>query len=524
MITAHRIGYQLSRVENKTWHATDATTLQDLPGKFYTATGEEVDQAVKKAAQAFVMYRKIPGQQRAVFLRVIADEIEVLGDTLVQRVMQESALAAARVRGERGRTTGQLRMFADLLEEGSWVDAVIDTANPTRTPPKPDLRRMLHPIGPVVVFTASNFPLAYSTAGGDTASALAAGCPVIVKAHEAHPGTNALVADAVIKAAEKTGMPDGVFSTVYARGYEVGAMLVKHPLTKGVGFTGSHAGGRALFDLASDRESPIPVFAEMSSINPIYLLPQAVEQHPEELANAIASSVNTGAGQFCTCPGLLIALDSVHLAHLVEFLKSDFASYPPLTMLHAGIQKNYSERKSRVFEAEAVFTEFVSSDQENGEQKAGPAIASLAASDFLEDPRMQDEVFGPFTMLIRCRNMEEMKAVAKCIQGQLTSTLRGTDGDFAYAQDLIDILREKAGRLVFNGVPTGVEVCNAMVHGGPYPATTDSRFTAVGHAAIRRWARPVAYQNCPQALLPDELKDGNPLGILWTVDELSGKW
>jgi NADP-dependent aldehyde dehydrogenase len=410
-------------------------------------------------------------------------------------------------------------MFADYLEEGSWVDAVIDHGDPSRSPvPKPDLRRMLHPIGPVVVFTAANFPLAYSTAGGDTASALAAGCPVIVKAHEAHPGTNALVAEAIVKAAEKTGMPGGVFSTLYARGYEVGSMLVKHPLTAAVGFTGSLAGGRALFDLAAGRKSPIPVFAEMSSINPIYILPETMKQDRQTLASEIASSVNTGAGQFCTCPGLLIALDNADTSNFIELLKEAFSGYSALTMLNPGIQKNYSDKKTRMLEAPGVAAEFATSDNGDGSQKGGPAVASVTAAAFLANPNMQDEVFGPFTLLIKCQNIDEMCAVATSMHGQLTNTIRGTNADLASAGALFNIVREKAGRIVFNGVPTGVEVGNAQVHGGPYPSTTDGRFTAVGHSAIRRWVRPVAYQNCPQELLPDALKDNNPLGIWRTVD------
>ena len=519
MITAQRIGLEISNIGHDTWQAIDATSAQKLAGDFTTATEKEVDLAVQKAADAFEEYRSMPSEKRAAFLRTIADEIEALGDILVQRVMQESALAEARVRSERARTTGQLRMFADLITDGSWVDAVIDHADVQRTPPKPDLRRMLHPLGPVVVFTASNFPLAYSTAGGDTASAFAAGCPVIVKAHEAHPGTNALVAEAILTAARKTGMPDGVFSTLYAKDFTVGARLVTHPLIKAVGFTGSHTGGRALFDLAVKRKSPIPVFAEMSSINPIFLLPDTVQKNPESLASQIAASVNLGAGQFCTCPGLVIALDDAHILGFIELLKRAFDGYTPLTMLHSGIQENYIKRKSGFLDTSGVGTEYLQADN----HKAGPTIASVSASDFLLNPRLQEEVFGPFTMIVKCADSAEMQDVALHIHGQLTMTLCGSEKDLASALPLIELLREKAGRLVFNGVPTGVEVCNAMVHGGPYPATTDSRFTAVGSSAIRRWIRPVAYQNCPQELLPDALKDENVLGIWRMVDGVLGK-
>jgi len=519
MITAQQIGYSVSRAGTKSWRSVDATTLKDLPGEFTTATADEIDDAMKGAAAAFIRFRELPASARALFLRAIADEIEALGDTLVERMMQESALPAARVRGERGRTTGQLRMFADYIEEGSWVDAVIEHGDPARSPvPKPDLRRMLHPIGPVVVFTAGNFPLAYSTAGGDTASALAAGCPVVVKAHEGHAGTNALVAEAVLSAAEKTGMPDGVFSTLYAQGYQVGSRLVQHPMTAGVGFTGSLAGGRALFDLACSRDVPIPVFAEMSSINPIYLLPGAVKQHPETLAKNIAASVNTGAGQFCTCPGLLIALDNTDTNQLVELLKSAFKDYDALTMLNAGIQQNYSKKKSALLEDTDVRTEYLVPDDHSGIEKAGPAVASVSAKEFIANPHMQEEVFGPFTMLIRCSNMDEMQGVAHVIHGQLTSTVHATENEQSEAGALFRILREKAGRLIYNGVPTGVEVNNAQIHGGPYPATTDGRFTAVGQSSIRRWVRPVAYQNCPEDLLPEALRTMNLLGIWRTIN------
>lgn len=513
MITEHRIGYQLSNAGKQKWHAIDATTLEELPGEFTTATNEEVQRAMEMAASAFIPFQQLPASQRAAFLNQIADNIEALGDVLVQRMMQESALSEARVRNERARTTGQLRMFATLITEGSWVDATIDHGDAHRSPPKPDLRKMLHPIGPVVVFTASNFPLAYSTAGGDTASALAAGCPVIVKAHEAHAGTNALVAEAILNAAKSTDMPDGVFSTLYARGFDVGSQLVTHPHTKAVGFTGSRAGGRALFDLASNRESPIPVFAEMSSVNPIFILPDIIHTNAQSLATQIAGSVNLGAGQFCTSPGLIFLVDNADTPGFIELLKTAFATFPALTMLNPGIQKNYSKRKAGMLDVYEVNTEFYISDKIDSTSKAGPAIASVTASAFLENLSLQHEVFGPFVMVIKCADVEEMYRTARSLEGQLTATVCGTDEELQKATALVTILREKAGRLVYNGVPTGVEVSNAMVHGGPYPATTDSRFTAVGASAISRWARPVAYQNCIQSLLPDALKDKNIPGI-----------
>ncbi len=518
MITAHRIGDTQSSQGKEKWQAVDAASQELLEGVFTTATEAEANLAMQKAAEAFTTYRALDPVARAAFLRSIADGIEALGDTLVKRMMQESALTEQRVRGERVRTTGQLRMFADLITEGSWVDAIIDTPDPDRNPPKPGLRRMLHPIGPVVVFTASNFPLAYSTAGGDTASALAAGCPVVVKAHEAHPGTNALVADAIVRAAEKTGMPDGVFSTVYAQGFETGQYLVRHPMTAAVGFTGSRTGGRALFDIAASRGQPIPVFAEMSSVNPIFLLPGALDSDAQAYAKQIAASVNTGAGQFCTCPGLIIALDNPNTERFTDLLNVEFEQYQPVAMLHAGIYRNYAEGKARMLDVPGVQTLF---DHEGGSGTntcSHPAVAAVGAAQFLSDPELHREVFGPFTMMVRCRDMGEMQEVARQIEGQLTATVCGKEDEIALHADLTDILREKAGRLIFNGVPTGVEVSPGMVHGGPYPATTDSRFTAVGTAAIRRWVRPVTYQNWPEALLPEVLRDANPKGIWRTVD------
>jgi 2,5-dioxopentanoate dehydrogenase len=507
MNTTNRIGLASSASGPQSWQAVDATTMADLPGVFTTATREEVDSAMEKAVVAFAVSRNLPASARASFLRGIAEGIESLGDTLVQRIVQETALSEARVRNERARTTGQLRMFADLIEKGAWLEIAVDHANSERNPPKPDLRCMMHPIGPVVVFTASNFPLAYSTAGGDTASALAVGCPVIVKAHEAHPGTNALVADAILTAAQNTGMPDGIFSTLYAKAYTLGEQLVEHPATAGVGFTGSRSGGRALYDLAVRRESPIPVFAEMSSINPVFLLPGAVRERAAAIAGQIAAAVNLGAGQFCTCPGLIIAIDDVQTRQLINAMQTEFAEYPSLTMLHTGIQRNYSEGKSRFFSNPDVHVEYSQPDFAGDMHRAGPAIASVPGRAFLRDGKLQDEVFGPFTMLVLCADMNEMYAVAKTLHGQLTATIHCDAEDTIIARTLTDLLRERAGRIVFNGVPTGVEVSPAMVHGGPYPATTDSRFTAVGTAAIRRWLRPVTYQNCPPEILPEVLRD-----------------
>ncbi|MCU0419537.1 MAG: aldehyde dehydrogenase (NADP(+)) [Cyclobacteriaceae bacterium] len=477
------------------------------------ATPNEIDQALKAAQLAFLSYKNLSGKKKAVFLRAVADEIEALGPELVQTAMRETNLPEARIINERGRTTGHCRMFADLVEEGSWVDTRVDTALPHRMPaPKPDLRKMLVPIGPVVVFGAANFPLAYSTAGGDTISALAAGCPVIVKAHPAHAGTSSLVATAVTQAAGRTGMPNAVFQHVFGASFEVGQALVKHPLTKAVGFTGSLAGGKALFDLANQRPEPIPVFAEMSSINPVVLLPQSLQTGFAKTALVLASSTTLGVGQFCTNPGLILAVEGEGLTSFVAALAAEINKSAPGTMLHQGIADNYATRSKRTLTQQGITVE--AQANEAGDAAQGrPMIVSVAAKEFLKNPVLAEEVFGPFSMIVKCADRHELHTVVNLLHGQLTCSVIGSDQEIAEYESMINVLVEKAGRLIVNGVPTGVEVCPSMNHGGPFPATTDSRFTAVGTDAIKRFARPVAFQNFPNALLPDELKDGNPLGI-----------
>jgi 2,5-dioxopentanoate dehydrogenase len=481
----------------------------------------ELDQAVKEAHVAFLSYKNFSGNKKAEFLRAIADEIEALGSALVQTAMRETNLPEGRIINERGRTTGHCRMFADLVEEGSWVEARIDTALSDRMPaPKPDIRKMLVPIGPVVVFGAANFPLAYSTAGGDTASALAAGCPVIVKAHPAHPETSALVAEAIQKAMDKTGMPQGVFQHVFGSSFEVGQTLVKHPLIKAVGFTGSLAGGKALFDLANQRPEPIPVFAEMSSINPVILLPETLKREATATAAKLAGSITLGVGQFCTNPGLIIAMEGEGLKQFISSLANEIVKTLPGTMLHQGIADNYSVKLKRALEQKGVAVEAESSAEGTSAQ-GRPLIASAPAQEFIQNPMLAEEVFGPFSLIIRCKNLDDFHAVINRIHGQLTTTIIGDEAEVAQHRNLLNVLIEKAGRVILNGVPTGVEVCPAMMHGGPFPATTDSRFTAVGTDAIKRFARPVAFQNFSDALLPDELKEGNPLGI-WRMRD--GAW
>lgn len=480
---------------------------------FKNATAEEVEVAMKEANLAFLSYKNFPGKKKAEFLRAIADEIEALGDSLVKTAMRETNLPEARIIGERGRTTGHCRMFADLVEEGSWVEARIDTALPDRTPaPKPDIRKMSLALGPVVVFGAANFPLAYSTAGGDTASALAAGCPVIVKAHPAHAETSELVASAIKKAAEKTGMPKGVFNHLHDTGFTAGQALVKHKYTKAVGFTGSLAGGKALFDLAAKRTEPIPVFAEMSSINPVILLPDTLEKDFEKTAILLSGSITLGVGQFCTNPGLIIAIENEGLKRFIGKLASEIEKNVPGTMLHQGIADNYHKRLEQTLAQKGVSVE--ASAKEAGTNSQGrPTVASVPADTFLANPLLAEEVFGPFSLIVNCKDFSQLVQVISNAHGQLTASVFGSEEEIQKHKNILNVLTEKAGRLIINGVPTGVEVCPSQNHGGPYPATTDSRFTAVGTDAIKRFVRPVSYQNFSNSLLPDELKDGNPLGI-----------
>lgn len=503
----------------KTFKAINPATNTDLEGDFFVAEKGQVADAMNLAAKAFESYRKFGKAKKASFLRAIAEEIIALGDALIERASAESGLPIARLTGERGRTTGQLNLFADYLEEGSWVQAIIDTALPDRQPlPRPDIRRMMVPLGPVVVFGASNFPLAFSVAGGDTASALAAGCPVVVKAHSAHPGTSAMVASAIQKAAVKTGMPEGVFSMLFDDGYTIGEALVKHPLTKAVTFTGSFKGGMALVKMGREREEPVPVFAEMGSINPVLFLPDILGKRAEALATQYAGSITLGAGQFCTNPGLLLAVKSEGLERFKKSLAEAVSKMPASTMLTLGICKNYDE-KSTAFLADEKISVLAKSETGNpGQNQAAPTLASIKAADFIADKKYTEEVFGPYSLLVEAETEQELIALIKSLPGQLTLTVMADKNEFVRHPELADAVADKAGRLLMNGVPTGVEVSHSMQHGGPFPATNDSRFTSVGTAAIYRFVRPVAWQNWDDDLLPDELKSANPLQIWRTVN------
>ena len=485
---------------------------------YQDATLQEINEAAEGAWAAFQVYRKFSLEQRADFMRSIARELEGLGDEVLQIAQEETHLTEARLRNERTRTIFQLNNYAEACERGDWLEARIDTAIADRNPPKPDLRKMLIPLGPVAVFGAANFPFAYSTAGGDTACAFAAGCPVIVKAHPAHARTSEMVANAILKAAEKCKMPAGIFSHLLGAGNEVGETLVKHSSVKAVGFTGSFLGGKQLFDWANQRKEPIPVFAEMSSINPVFLFPAKLKESPSEVAKLYAGSITLGVGQFCTNPGLIIGIDNEDLQTFIQVLGEEIKQVAPGEMLHTGIFKNYVERRANALAQEDVET-VAASDVEPLFNQAAPTLASATATAFTNNPILHQEVFGPYSMVIRCKDMDEMHAVAMHIEGQLTATLMATDDDVRINPELVDIIRNFCGRIILNGVPTGVEVCLSMQHGGPFPATTDSRFTSVGADGIKRFARPISYQNWPEKLLPDELKNRNPLKIWRTVND-----
>ncbi|MEO7310354.1 MAG: aldehyde dehydrogenase (NADP(+)) [Chitinophagaceae bacterium] len=489
-----------------------------LPEKFAIATAAEIDEAVSKALAAFEIYKSVTPEKKAVFLEAIAEEIMGLGDALIQRAMQESGLPEARLLGERGRTTGQLKLFASLLREGSWVEAVIDTAMPDRMPlPRADIRKMQVPIGPVAVFGASNFPFAFSTAGGDTASALAAGNPVVVKAHEAHLGTNELMAGAIKAAVEKCGLPDGVFSFVTGPGATTGMQLVTHPGIKAVGFTGSYKAGMAIFKAANERETPIPVYAEMSSINPVLLLPEKIQQDAAAVATMLAGSVTLGTGQFCTNPGLLFLIGGTASESFISELKDKLAAVQPSTMLNPGVCNNYYESRQKMSAQPGVNTLYLG-QRGDATYKGASALFQVSDMDFMSNIALQHEVFGPSTLLVACESEASMQQAVQCLHGQLTGTVLGTINDIKSFTTCIDALSSKVGRVVYNSVPTGVEVCHAMVHGGPFPATTNAHHTSVGVEAIRRFVRPLCLQDCPPELLPDALKNDNPLGLTRKVN------
>lgn len=516
------IGNELSAHGSNTLQVTDPSTGAVLPGNFYLTTADEVDAIAAKATSAFKVYQQKTGEEKAVFLEAIAEEIMALGDELINRAMAESGLPAARLTGERGRTTGQLKMFAQLLREGSWVQARIDTAVPDRQPiPKADLRCMMVPLGPVMVFGASNFPFAYSAAGGDTASALAAGCPVVVKAHPSHPGTDAMVSQAIISAAKKTNMPDGVYSMLFSD-EAMAIKLVTDPAIKAIGFTGSRKGGMAIFNAAVNRAEPIPVYAEMSAVNPVILMPGAVAANAAGIAQGLTGSVTLGVGQFCTNPGLVFMVDDTNAKIFLDALSAGIKNTLPATMLSKNICVNYYKGIERLKNTASVTGLAESTTAANADKtEAAPNVFTVAQDDFIVNKQLAQEVFGPATVVVLCKDIAGITEVLESMEGQLTATVHAVADDENYLQPVIELMKEKAGRIIFGGFPTGVEVCDSMVHGGPFPSTTDGRSTSVGSAAIQRFVRPVAYQNFPQHLLPGALKDNNPLHILRLIN---GTW
>ncbi len=515
---SHWIGGEPSNEGRDVFHGTNPTTGEDLETAYRDATPAEIDRACRAAELAVEGYGSKTPQDRAAFLDAIAANLEGLGDELIQTAMAETGLPEKRLLGERGRTMGQLRMFAEMLREGSWVDAVIDTAMPDRKPlPKPDARRMNVPLGPVVVFGASNFPLAFSVAGGDTASALAAGCPVVVKGHPAHPGTSELAGRAMADAAAKTAMPPGTVSLVHGKSHQVGGLLVDHPVVRAVAFTGSPKGGRALMERAMQRPIPIPVFAEMGSANPVFVLPGAMAERGDEIASGMANSVVLDTGQFCTCPGISIGIAGDAQSAFVTRQADALAKMPVGTMVHSSILAGYQQGLAEVTGIEGVTVR--AQAEGDGAHVSTAAAAVLLEADvgtFLNNPRLQHEVYGPASVTVTAESAADLVKIAQSLDGHLTATVMATDADLLEHGELLKVLSRKVGRLIVNGYPTGVEVCHAMVHGGPWPAASDPRTTSVGSASMQRFARPLCYQDMPDASLPAALQNSNPQG-LWRV-------
>lgn len=513
----NNIGFSWLAKGSKTFRAFDPAANDFLKEEFFLATDDELETIMRLAEKAFPLYTKKTDAERAVFLEAIADEILALGDDLILRCVAESGLPAARITGERGRTTGQLRLFAETIRRGDYVNARIDPAIPDRKPlPRYDLRRMLIPLGPVLVFGASNFPLAFSTAGGDTASALAAGCPVVVKAHSSHPGTNELISAAINRAAERTGMPEGVFSMFYADRV-LGIKAAEHPVIKAVGFTGSRQAGMSIFKAAANRKEPIPVYAEMSAVNPVILLPGALRENTKAIAEGLAASITNGTGQFCTNPGIVFMLDDAETETFLQQLIQKISVVLPGTMLNPNICRSYQQGIATMKAIPGV-VQIAISEKTAVANEGAPVLLTVSADRFCSDERLREEVFGPSSLIVLCRSLSQLETALACMDGQLTATVHAGKEETSIVRDLLPLMMRKAGRVLFNGFPTGVEVSPAQQHGGPFPASSDSRATSVGTAAMERFMRPVAFQHFPDELLPDALKKENPLGITRLVD------
>jgi alpha-ketoglutaric semialdehyde dehydrogenase len=514
------IGFHHAAGGGTGFHGVDPKTGESLEPAYSSANPQDVDEAAHLAARAAPIFGALAGSVRAGFLRRIAEGIESNGAEIVARAQREAGLPQGRLQGELARTCNQLRLFAQVVEEGSWVDARIDRPDPARKPqPRPDVRSMLVPLGPVAIFGASNFPLAFSVAGGDTASALAAGNPVLVKAHPAHPGTSELVGLAIRESVKACGLPEGVFSLLFDAHIDVGRQLVMHPAVKAVGFTGSAGGGKALMKLAASRPEPIPCYAEMGSVNPLFVLPGAMKSRASAIAHGLQASFTLGSGQFCTKPGVVFVPESSETGVFEGEIEQRTREMQPQMMLTRGIADKYAaavQERAKGTNASVLAT---SATEGGGRNCAQPvSVFRTGIKSFLEQPELSDEVFGPTTLLVHYTRREELLAAAAAMEGHLTATIHGSDEDLVEYRDLIAILQAKVGRLVFNGYPTGVEVGHAIVHGGPFPATSDGRSTSVGSRAIFRFARPFCYQDFPDAALPAELQNRNPLGILRMVD------
>lgn len=518
-ITGHMIiGSRTVRGQAGTLHAFDPSLGTQLEPAFGAGDSQDLNLACELAEQAFDSYRHLPLEQRACFLEAIAENILALGDELITRANQETALPTARLQGERQRTVHQLRMFAQDVRAGHWLHATIDPAMPQRSPPRADLRLQKIPLGPVAVFGASNFPLAFSVAGGDTASALAAGCPVIAKAHPAHLGTSELIGSAIQKAIRDGGLPEGVFSLLIDADTRLGAALVAHPVIQAVGFTGSRQGGMALMAITNARPQPIPMYAEMSCINPVYLMPGALAERAELLGQQFIDSLTLGVGQFCTNPGLLLMQAGPDVARFEQAAATALQTKPAGTMLTNSICQSYQKGAKRLGEQQEVRTLALGQSAEIQACRAQGMLFTTTGAAFLANPAMEDEVFGPSALMVVCRDREELLKITRRLGGQLTATLHIAGSDHADAKVLLSMLERKAGRILFNGFPTGVEVCHAMVHGGPYPATSNAMSTSVGSNAIERFLRPVCYQDLPPEFLPPPLQEANPLGLWRLID------
>ncbi len=520
-LTGHQLlGSRESAESSDTFAARNPALGADLEPAFHEATAIEIDEAVALAEAAFDPFRRLLPEARADFLDAIADETLALDDELLERASAETAHPPARCAAERDRVVTHTRQFAEWLREGSWVDARIDHGDPTRQPlPKPDVRSMLEPVGPVAIFGASNFPIAISVLGTDTISAFAAGCPVVVKAHPAHPGTCEIAARAIQRAAAATRMPEGVFSLIQGRSHETGTRLVTHPKIAAAAFTGSLAGGRALFDAANARPHPIPFYAEMGSVNPVFLLPGALKARAEGIAQGFVAALTAGVGQFCTNPGLVLGLESEEWRAFRDHAREKVAAFAPATMLHAGIHAAYTAGLGDRLGNEALALIGHSDTPPSPDRnEAAACLFATTQEGLLADPTLFDEIFGPASTLVTCASPSDFVAVAEKLEGSLSATIHGTEEDLAEHRELVALLRRKAGRLIFNGYPVGLEICHSIHHGGPYPATTHAHFTSIGTRAMHRFVRPVCYQGWPDAHLPTELQDLNPRGILRLVD------